>query len=520
MSDSMMLVLDANRSVEAVVGSVHDIEDRKRAEQAVRESEQRFRVMADNAVDMISRHAPDGTVLFVSPSCEALTGYSQDELMGKPAEFLVYDEDVEKAWEAINSLKETDDRYLSQHRMLRKDGTVIWVETVGRLIRDASSNIVEIQCAVRDITSRKEVEEALRRKNQHLQKVLQTAPLIMFAADLQGVCTFFEGRGLQSLGIEPGEFIGKSMLDYYGNRPQMKAWLDRSLAGEEFSVEYFHEPSGRTLVGHSAQLHDAEGNREGIVVVSVDITEQKKAQEALNHAYTMLLSFAEHFPGTIFVKDESSRILFANNWMRETLGAGGWIGKLANEYLPPDIAERILADDREALDNGPILVEEDFPDIHGRMRHWRTWKFPLEREGGERLLAGISYEITEQRQAENAYRSLVDSSLQGLALVRNGAVMFANEQAAVITGYSRDELLSFTPDEVFGLVFHADHALVLDRIQRRQCGEDLPPIFHVRIVRKDGAIRKLLLSTAAIEFENTPVVQVAFLDVTNLPETR
>ena len=178
----------------------------------------------------------------------------------------------------------------------------------------------------------------------------------------------------------------------------MKAWLERALAGEEFSVEYLHEPSGRTLMGHAAQLYDADGAREGVVVVSFDITEQKKAQ--------------------------------------------------------------------------------------------------------------------------NAYQALVENSLQGLALVRSGRIIFVNPRASVITGYSMEELLGLSSDGVFDLVFPADHAMVLDRIQRRQCGEDLPPLFHMRIRRKDGVIRRLLMSTSPIEFENTPVVQVAFIDVTDFPQAR
>jgi PAS domain S-box-containing protein len=220
----------------------------------------------------------------------------------------------------------------------------------------------------------------------------------------------------------------------------------------------------------------------------------------------------------MFMKDDSSRLLFANNTMRELFDASAWVGRRADEFMSPAIADSVLADDRAVLERGPTLIEESLVDKQGRTRFWRTWKFPLEREDGQRLLAGISYDITEQRQAENAYRTLVDSSLQGLALVRNGVVIFANAQAAVITGYSREELLSFTPEGVFGLVFHADHALVLDRIQRRQCGEELPPMFHIRIVRKDGAIRKLILSTAAIEYEGAQVVQAAFLDITDFRE--
>lgn len=520
LSNSMMLLLDAGGSVEAIVGSVYNIEDRKRAEEELRESEKRFRLLADNSVDMISRHAPDGTVLFVSPSCEALSGYTPDELMGKQAELLMFPDDIEKVWKAITALRQWEDRYVVEHRLPRKDGKVIWVETSGRVLRDASGNVVEIQCAVRDITQRKRTEKALRQKDQHLREVLQAAPLILFAADLDGVCTFFEGRGLDALGVDPSKIIGTPMLEFFASRPNMKAWLERALAGEEFSVEYRHEPSGRAMVAHAAQLRDAEGKREGIVVVRVDVTQQKQAQEALNHAHAMFLSFAEQFPGTLFIKDEASRVLFANRTMREEFDAENWIGKPPEDYFPRAVAEKIRLDDQTALTKGPLTLDETYLDKHGRTRAWRTWKFPLEGDEGHTLLAGISYDITGQRQAENAFKTLVENSLQGLALVRNGSVVFVNPQASVITQYSREELQALKADDVFKLILPADHALVLDRIQRRQCGEELTPMFHMHLIRKDGAIRRLLVATSSIEYENAPVIQIAFLDVTDFPAAR
>lgn len=475
MSDSLALLLDEHGALEAIVGSAHDIEDLKRAEDALRESEEGFRLLADNSVDMISRHAPDGTVLFVSPACESLTGYTAEELVGKPAEILVHPDDVEKVWNAINDLPGTEDRYTVQHRLPRKDGSIIWAETTGRVLRDASGAVTEIQCAVRDITRRKHAEAALRKKDLHLRKVLQAAPVILFAADLDGVCTFFEGRGLKSIGVHPEKYIGISMLEHYANRPAMKAWLERALAGEEFAVEYVHEPSGRTLTGYASQLRDEAGNREGVVVVSVDITERRKTLHDLNRTYTMLLDLAEQFPGVLFVKDASSRLLFANRTMRNLVVSGDWQGKREDGHLPKDILEKLEANDREALEKGPLYIEECVPDKQGHPHYWKTWKFPLHKAFGQRLVAGIAYDVTEQRHVEQAYRALVDHSLQGLALVRDGKVIFANARAAALTGYSAEELQDLSADSIFKLIVPADHALVLDRIQRRQCGEDLPP---------------------------------------------
>ncbi len=135
--------------------------------EALRRSESVHRLLADNSVDMISRHAADGTVLYVSPSCEPLTGYTVEELTGKPAEYLVVSDDVERVWRAVRDAQVSEDScYVVEHRLRRKDGSTFWVETMGRLIREGEGRVCEIQCNVRDITERKRAEEALRESEE------------------------------------------------------------------------------------------------------------------------------------------------------------------------------------------------------------------------------------------------------------------------------------------------------------------------------------------------------------------
>ena len=177
--------LDLHTDGRKLVAGVREITDRKRAEEALRQSESLHRLLADNSVDTISRHAPDGTALYVSPSCESLTGYTTEELTGRPAEFLLLPEDIEPVWNVIHSVPESEDRYMVEHRLPRKDGTIIWVETNGRLVRDAEGRLCEIQCSVRDITKRKQAEEALRRAHDELEQRVEERTADLSAANAQ-----------------------------------------------------------------------------------------------------------------------------------------------------------------------------------------------------------------------------------------------------------------------------------------------------------------------------------------------
>jgi len=512
----------------ALYGVSRDISKRLAAEQKIREGERRFTEALEAARHVLYRfNMRENRYDYVSPHVEEFNGYSYEEFINRglgdfakeihPGDFLRLQAAMR---EAVENAKGHTANLTVELRLRFKDGAYHWVSDSMMLVLDDHGSVEAVVGSVHDIERRKRAEVELQRKNQHLEKVLQAAPVILLAADLNGICTFFEGRGLEGFAIDPQKVVGKHVFEFLGGPPGMRAWLERALAGEEFSIEQRFEPAGRTFVGHTAQLLDAEGNREGTVVVHIDITEQKKAQEAMERAHTMFLNFADNFPGVMSIRDEESRLVFANRMMREWFDADNWIGKRADEYMAREVAERSLADDQTALAKGPLVIEEPLVDKQGRTRIMRTWKFPLEAESRQRLLGVISYDITEQRQAENAYQTLVENSLQGLALIRNGKVVFVNARAVAISGYSETELLALTPDKVFALIVPADHALIMDRIQRRQCGEDLPPLFHMRLIRKDGVVRRLLVCTSAIEYDNIPVVQVAFLDVTDFPEAQ
>ena len=157
-------LLSDGQGAPQILLNAQDVTERKRAEAALRKSEEDHRLMADNSVDVILRQAADGTIQYVTPSCEELSGYQAAELIGKPADFLLPSEDCGRVADTIRRQQEQSDQYKTEHRFRRKDGAIIWVETVGRFLRDKSNCLREIQCNFRDITERKRLETALERR--------------------------------------------------------------------------------------------------------------------------------------------------------------------------------------------------------------------------------------------------------------------------------------------------------------------------------------------------------------------
>ncbi len=138
---------------------MRDITQRKQFEQALRESEQRFRLLAENSTDMISQHTPDGTFLYASPACRSLLGYEPEELLGRSAYDFHHPDDLETVRLVHNNILELPETYSVSYRFRHQQGHYVWLESTAKTIRaSGTQTIQEIQISSRDITDRKQAE--------------------------------------------------------------------------------------------------------------------------------------------------------------------------------------------------------------------------------------------------------------------------------------------------------------------------------------------------------------------------
>jgi len=174
------------------------------------ESEDRYRLMADNSTDMISRHNPKGIFVYVSPACTALLGYEPEELIGRLPRDYFHPQDLEKLAKAHSKVMALPVTYTLTYRIRRKDGKYIWFETTSRTIRDSvSGEVQEIIGISRDISVRKQTEQELRESEAAIKALYQvtSAPrtdplnrLSTFDLRLQELLTM----GCRQFGMEVG----------------------------------------------------------------------------------------------------------------------------------------------------------------------------------------------------------------------------------------------------------------------------------------------------------------------------
>jgi PAS domain S-box-containing protein len=156
-------IRDERGHVLGASGIVRDITERKRTEEALHRSEEMFRLLAENATDIVSRHAPDGTFLYVSHACRRLLGYEPEELVGRSAHEFMHPDDAA----AVRLPRDPVARYSATFRYRRKDGTYAWFESLGRAVPEETTGAVtEFHAVSRDVTERRRAEEAVRPRTE------------------------------------------------------------------------------------------------------------------------------------------------------------------------------------------------------------------------------------------------------------------------------------------------------------------------------------------------------------------
>jgi PAS domain S-box-containing protein len=168
-----------------------EITERIQVEKALRGSERRYRLLAENSSDMISRHNPEGDFTFVSPACKTLFGYEPEEMVGHSAFDFFHPDDAKRLRQEIQTALKSPLTFSSRHRIRRKgNGAYVWCEATARTVRDPQTNQpAEIVAVTRAITEQMRAEKALRQHNRALALLNQASQALNATLDLDQVLT-------------------------------------------------------------------------------------------------------------------------------------------------------------------------------------------------------------------------------------------------------------------------------------------------------------------------------------------
>ena len=275
---------DAEGRVVGVLGTYEDITERRQAEEALRDRTQILGNILSTIPHLVFWKDTDLVYQGGNVNIARAAGLSSpEEIVGKT------DYDLPWTAEETAAFRDLDRRVMTsgepmlnvEQTMLRADGVSVTGLTSKIPMRDEAGHIFGVLGIYHDITERRQAEEALRASEERLRTVVAGAPLILFAVDADGVFTFSDGRGLNALGQTPGQVVGQSIFEVYGDHDGLLSTIHRVLAGE--TVSSVLEIGGTVFETLLSPQYDEGGTVSGAIGVSLDVTERQWAEsEILN----------------------------------------------------------------------------------------------------------------------------------------------------------------------------------------------------------------------------------------------
>ena len=416
-----------------------DITERKRTEQALRNSEERLRALSAASMEGIAVSMA-GRLTDANDQFLRMSGYERNELIGTAVENLISPEDRERVMNNILAERES----ITEHRMLRKDGGTLVVEARGRTISYHGGRVRFT--AIRDLTKRKQQEENLRAANETLEAIIAASPVAVIALDTDGKVTLWNPAAERMFGWTAAEAVGRiNPIVPPDKRDEFLDHHRRQLQGDAFTtIERRRQRKDGSLIDvrlHGAALYDSAGRARGVMGVIEDITDQKLAEENLQRMAAIIDNSSDfiairsiHGDSTV-VNPVAFSMLGYDRAEKATL--------TVEEVHPPEDAERIK---RVCI---PEAVEKGVWRGDNRLLHRDGHIIPVEqvifpvRDKDSRLLgvATIIRDVTDRRRAEEERERLQaqlrqSQKLEAVGLLAGGVAHEFNNLLMVILGNS------------------------------------------------------------------------------------
>jgi PAS domain S-box-containing protein len=285
--ESLCTNLLEDPSVQGIVSSTRDITQQKQVELALRESEARFREIAEAVpVTFFLQSTDFSRALYKSPRCEQIFGYTPEELYRQPDLWKerIHPEDLPRVMETLSLA--TQGKMSVTYRIFHPDGRLRWLRTSCRPILNEQQEVIRIVGITEDITEQKEAELALQESEARLRAILDGIPFSIFLKDLEGRYLHVNKTYLQQRGCKAEELFGKLDSELFASEEALEFRdQDQKVLQSPHPVSYertfFRDGKRLTQWVTKFALRDQQGDPYAVCGVVVDITPLKEAQEVL-----------------------------------------------------------------------------------------------------------------------------------------------------------------------------------------------------------------------------------------------
>src|SRR5258706_7622172 len=391
-------------------------------------SEEQYRLISKVSSDYVFSTEVDANgemrLNWVAGAFEEITGYTYKEYITSGGWIArLHPDDIGQDAQDMSALQKGQS-VITEVRTYRKDGALRWVQVSAHPVWDDKQNRMKgILGAVKDITERKQAEDALRESEAIYRQAIEVAGAVPYRQifDEQGrIIYVFMGEGIRQItGYTPEEFND----DLWGSLVQERHLLEdlasyslddaieRVRTGKNPIWKCEHcikarDGNIRWVFEAAVDLRDEHGIAYGSIGLYQDITVQKQSEEALRYERDLLQVFMDNIPDSVYFKDAESRFIRINKAQAQFLNISNpenVIGKTNLDFQPREIAQRFMDEEKQIVKTGQLINNriEFNPTADGKPRWLSATKVPVKDLDGRVIgTIGISRDITEQKQAE------------------------------------------------------------------------------------------------------------------------
>ncbi|MCE2510033.1 MAG: PAS domain S-box protein [Alphaproteobacteria bacterium] len=530
-----------------IISIAMDITERKRAEEAFKESHRQLQGILDYAPIGIALKDTDGRYKWVNRYYARLTGIPlPDAIVGKTAGDAFSASPIDTAF--LEESRSSDKELLRTGKPLYQesfkcphDGQTRTLQRTKFLILDENGKPSELCSIVHDITDRQKIEEALRANEEQFRLILESVGEGIYGLDLEGQGTFVNPAVAEMTGFAIEELIGQKLHplihhSYPDGRPypaeacpMYRAFMDGTVHHRKDEVLWRKNGTSFPIEYTSTPLRK-DGEVVGAVVTFSDVTERREAEKALQTSHLQLQGILNYAPFCVSLKDLEGRYKWVNRYYEDMLGlrSEDLVGKTAVEAyakgpLTQDAAKRTHERDMEVARSSEPSYEQGIVQRmkDGKLHYFRRTKFALrDGDGNPTEICSIAMDITESaemeqalRESEARFRNIAERAPVPISINRisDGTFLYANPAVAALHDVPGGKLTAAWKSPDF-YQDPSDRVTIMKRLIREGHLHDV----GVNLKKVDGTPISAVVSIARITFDNEDAVMNIVHDVTQI----
>jgi PAS domain S-box-containing protein len=394
------------KALSTVADNIANGIERKLAEEKIKNSEEKYRDLFQNANDAICILDWDLKYKDVNKKTEEMLGYSREELLHMSVYDIIPSEQFPKSEIEFNQLQQKGSYEKFVGKARTKDGRLIDVEVSSSVIKEGTK-VIGSRDIIRDITRRVQNEEALRESEELYRTIIEYSNDMIWTLDTERRILFFNKRTEEITGFTLEDWQGKSFVHQIENADQLdvtEVFL-QTLKGQpaQYEVSIMKMDGGILSLSVNTAPMYSKGKVVGTVSLGRDITDRKRTEDMMKESEARLQSILDNSSTVVFLKDLQGRYITVNRRFEELfhVNRNDVVNKTDYDIFPGEYAEKFQKHDAQALDElCPIEMEEVVPHDDG-LHTYISVKFPLlSPDGKPYAICGIATDITERKKTE------------------------------------------------------------------------------------------------------------------------